>query len=468
MQHTINSKSLMIIILILFFSFCSCKKFVEIEAPNNQVISTTVFSDEKTANSAVIGIYSQMMSSAQFFTNGGMSIFPGLSADEIFNTATNSTYDPFYKNSIPSNESSTNLNRFWTRGYTFIYQANAIIEGLENSVSIIDSVKNRLVGEAKFVRAFCYFNLINIYSDVPLLTSTDYRINAIAPRVVVLSVYEQIVSDILDAKRFLPIQYVTPSSFPTDRTRPNKYTAAAFLARVYLYLKNYASAESESSEVINSGIYSLLALNNVFLNNSNEAIWQLSPVGTSSNTAEGNIFIPATSASAKPTFAITNNLFNAFEVNDQRVLYWLKSKTVNGLTYYYPFKYKVKTGGAPYTEYNMVFRLAEQYLIRSEARAYQNNISGSKSDLNMVRNRAGLANTLANTQSDLLMAIEQERRVELFTEWGHRWLDLKRTNRADAVLAPIKGINWQPTDVLYPIPLSQIQANPYLVQNAGY
>ena len=116
----------------------------------------------------------------------------------------------------------------------------------------------------------------------------------------------------------------------------------------------------------------------------------------------------------------------------------------------------------------MVLRLAEQYLIRAEARAQQNNISGSQSDLNLIRNRAGLVNTAANDKTALLTAIEHERQVELFTEWGHRWLDLKRTNRADAVLGPIKAPNWQPTDMLYPIPQTQIANDPNVHQNPGY
>ena len=116
----------------------------------------------------------------------------------------------------------------------------------------------------------------------------------------------------------------------------------------------------------------------------------------------------------------------------------------------------------------MVLRLAEQYLIRAEARAQQNNISGAQSDVNVIRNRAGLANTTATTQGTLLSAIEHERQIELFAEWGHRWMDLKRTNRADAILGPLKSSNWQSSDVLFPIPLTQIQNDPNFTQNSGY
>jgi hypothetical protein len=89
-------------------------------------------------------------------------------------------------------------------------------------------------------------------------------------------------------------------------------------------------------------------------------------------------------------------------------------------------------------------------------------------DLNIVRTRAGLPNTIANDKNSLLSAIEHERQVELFAEWGHRWFDLKRTGRADAILGIEKAPNWQFTDALYPIPFSELQFNPTLTQNPGY
>ena len=114
-----------------------------------------------------------------------------------------------------------------------------------------------------------------------------------------------------------------------------------------------------------------------------------------------------------------------------------------------------------------MFRLAEQYLIRSEARAQQNNLSGAASDLNTIRARAGLGVTPAATQADLLLAIEKERWVELFTEMSDRWFNLKRTGRIDAVLSLTKP-QWQSFQALYPIPTTEITANPKLLQNPGY
>ena len=118
----------------------------------------------------------------------------------------------------------------------------------------------------------------------------------------------------------------------------------------------------------------------------------------------------------------------------------------------------------------MVLRFAELYLIRAEARAQQNKLTGANSaasDINVIRTRAGLSNTTATTQAALLLAVEKERQVELFTEWGHRWFDLRRTGRIDAVLSAVKP-TWKPTAALFPIPYLEIQRNPLLTQNNGY
>jgi hypothetical protein len=162
-------------------------------------------------------------------------------------------------------------------------------------------------------------------------------------------------------------------------------------------------------------------------------------------------------------------LLAAFEVNDKRRSNWIKSVIINGTEYHYPVKYRENTIATPRKEHNIVLRLAEQHLIRAEARAHLDQLPGAIDDINLVRNRAQLNNLHpALNASQCLAAIEQERRVEFFTEWGHRWLDLKRTNKATAVLAPVKNNNWQSTDQWYPIPFDEIRKNPNLQQNDGY
>jgi hypothetical protein len=119
----------------------------------------------------------------------------------------------------------------------------------------------------------------------------------------------------------------------------------------------------------------------------------------------------------------------------------------------------------------MVLRLAEQYLIRSEARAMKNNFAGAIEDLDVLRVRAGLPMLSANNEDlskeELLNTILEERRKELFTEWGHRWLDLKRTNKAENFLS-ILSEEWNNTDIFYPVPAQERMKNPNLTQNPGY
>ncbi len=448
-------------LIFLGATISSCKKEVMVPPPVDQVNTSFVFSNDGSANSAIAGVYIQMTQNNLQLFNNGLVLFSGLSADEFVYPGSNADYQQFADNNLVSNNNIVR-SPFWLPVYNIIYQANNILKGLEESTGVTPALKTQMIGEAKFVRAFCYFYLVNIFGDVPLVTTTDFQTSASLPRKEVGAVYEQIKNDLLDAKNKL-----TDAYFTTGRVRPNKWAAAALLARVYLYQQQWAQAEAEATAVITSGTYSLVTnLNNVFLAGSNEAIWQLMPVTASLNTWDGNTFIPG-SATVIPTYPLTNSLANSISNTDPRKTAWLRSNIVNGITYYYPYKYKIKTGAA-LNEYYMILRLAEQYLIRAEARTKQDKLVEGIADLNAIRLRAGVPEYPNNLlKDDILLKIEDERRWELFTEYGHRWLDLKRTNRADAVLSPVKT-GWQPTDKLYPVPFQDMLANPSLTQNPGY
>ena len=451
-----------IVMLILALSLFSCKKFVEIPPPLTQIAGSDVYSSDVTATSAVIGIYSQMINTYPDFANGGITLYAGLSADEFKNYILSGSQPEFYSNALTS--TNVYIKTLWSSAYNYIYSANAILEGLEKSVGVTAGTKKQLQGEVTFIRAFCHFYLTNLFGDVPYIVTTDYRVTSVAPRIPRSEVYQKIINDLLDAQNMLSVTYSYSNG---ERVRPNKWAATALLSRVYLYLGDWIKAETQASTVINNtSLFSLVNnLNNVFLKNSVESIWQLMPAQGTINTQEGNRFILT---SAPTSTDLSAQVFNAFELGDQRAVLgnWVQRITVGANNYYFPYKYKVKTGST-LTEYYMVLRLAELYLIRAEARAQQNNISGSQADLNIIRTRAGLSNTTATDKPSLLLAVEHERQVELFAEWGHRWLDLKRTNRATTILGPLKT-GWQLTDELYPIPLSQLQNDPNMSQNPGY
>lgn len=440
----------------------SCKKFLAVDLPVSTITSESVFANEQTATAAVTGIYSQMMPTSLFYSSGGTSIYAGLLADELFVTNQNNANDiQFYENSLLVSNGILRTN-FWNWIYKMNYQANICIEKLSTSQGLSPQIRDRLTGEAKFIRALNYFYLVNLFGDVPLVTGTNYKLNAVLQRSPVSAVYQQIISDLVDAKSLLPVSY--PSG---GKLRPNKWTATALLARVYLYQQDWAKAENEATEILNAGTYNLEPiLNNVFLLTSKEAIWQLMPVEAGFNTTVARYLLPTAAATNKPAYAITPWLHAVFSIDDKRKQEWIRSKTVAGEFFNYVYKYKVRNLNLPVTEGYTVLRLAEVYLIRAEALAHQNKIIEAKTDLDMIRSRAGIPGTDADYKEALLDAIIEERQKELFAEWGHRWFDLKRTNRALPALSPNKNI--QAFALLLPIPQTEILRNPALIQNPGY
>jgi SusD family. len=439
----------------------SCRKLIEVDPPGDWLESGTVFSSDSMAKAAVAGLYSNIMGQTKYFLNGAMSLFPGLSADELVRTSLFANEDQFATNSL-STANALVLNNMWKAAYAYLYQCNIILEGLSKSANVSATGKIRLAGEVQFVRALCYTYLVNIFGDVPLVTSPDADKNALLPRSPVDSVYKLIVSDLNAAYMAL--------ADGVQNIRPNKMACQALLARVYLYQKEWDKAIAAASTVIGSHQYRMSTdLNQVFLSVSKETIFQLAPVLPLINSPEGNFFNPSSSA-VRPSYALTSDLLNSFEQDDLRRDNWTKQVTSSppGNEYVYPYKYKVYVS-TPVTEYNVVLRLAEQYLIRAEAMAQLANTVEAVADINVIRARAGLS-VLPETldKAACLTAIEKERRIEFFAEWGHRWFDLKRWQKANEVLQVLKGSSWQKTDELYPIPFSEIERDPNLVQNDGY
>jgi hypothetical protein len=456
------------IVGIIILSGSSCRKFVEVPLPTDQLQTKEVFADSTDATAAMLGVYQQIGSYyVRTFINSPVTIATGLASDELVPSSVRSADDiSVYENSISSQ--SPQIGVLWNGVYQLIYQTNAVIEGVQASKTVTLNVKNQLLGEAKLARAMMYFHLLNLFGNVPLVNTTNFLVNKSLPRTPADQLYQSMIADLTSAETLLPITYVG-----SGRLRPNKFAASALLARVYLYQKQWANAETEATKVINSGTYSLEPdLNQVFLAGSNESIWQIYPSVPQVETYEGFLFVP-TSQAFIPNYYINKYLLNAFEPGDQRFSKWLNSNTVNGVTYYYPFKYKLGIDGSTTpVEDIMVFRLGEQYLIRAEARAQiGSDFGGAATDLNMIRNRASLPNTTASGQADLLTAIMHERQIELFCENGHRWYDLKRTGQINAVMPAVtafKGGTWNTNWQLFPIPFSQMNTNPFLVQNPGY
>lgn len=467
--------------LVVFFAtiymtgIASCKKLVAIPPPVNSVTTSQVFSTDQEATEAMSGVYYNMMHGGATFSEG-MTIYPGASADELVFFSRNNTGNiQFQENQLLPN--NLNVIGFWNQTYATIYGCNAVIAGTQSSVSIHDSVKNELAGEAEFVRGLSYFYLVNLFGEVPLVTTTDYNKTSLLPRTAINAIYSAIVSDLKDAQMRLAADY---SVGQNQRIVPNRWAAMALLARVYLYTGDWTDAANQATSVLaNTSLYQLApGLGNVFSANSTEAIWQLqlaTQISPYNATPEGFYFIPNSPTAPPPNMYLNATLLGSFEASDQRRTQWIDSTKYLGKVYYYPYKYTIGGGNAvpngAATQYYTVLRLAEQYLIRAEAEAKgaSGGITAAIADLNTIRNRAGLANYSGTAiQDSVLTSIYHECQVEFFAEWGHRWMDLKRWGLASSVLSANKGILVTANALWYPIPINELQTDPNLTQNAGY
>lgn len=447
----------------------SCKDFIEIDPSKAEILTMDVFSKDATAHVAMTSIYARMV--ADRIT--GISVqYTGLYSDELkFHYPNSVLLEAVYSNNLDGNTNAP--VQMWNQPFTYIYQANAVIEGCLASGDLTSATKEHLVAEARFIRAYWYFMLTNFYGNVPILLSTDYQINAKETRQAQEHVYDQILEDLEAAEAVLPIEYVNGAgnSGTNERLRPNKATVWAMLARVHLYRGDMEKAASMASLVIEqTSLYDTVGVENVYLKNSREAIWQLSP-DINGFTPEASVFYPLVGPRGG---ILTDNLLNAFEEGDRRREAWVglynnPNDSPISIDVPYPFKYKDRTANSP--EYTNMFRLAELYLIRAEARARLNDLEAAKADINILRQRAGLSFIDLVTSEQILESIIQERRIELFVEGCHRWFDLKRMDRLDAAMdmvASEKNATWSPYKQFWPISQQEIDKNPNLNQTAGY
>ncbi|WP_418603549.1 RagB/SusD family nutrient uptake outer membrane protein [Hwangdonia sp.] len=457
--HLITVKFLVVCGLV--FNTVSCDSFVDIDAPDNVLITETVFEDAATVKSALANIYYKMREQGLISGTFGMSIAIGTYSDELDYYGFNSNSLKLYDHNLTASDGT--VSNWWRHGYNLIYAANDIIKGIEESNLLQADQKNEFKGQALFIRAYLHSLLAGLFGDIPYITTTNYSESGSVSRMPLSTVYEFIVSDLTQAVGLLE------NHTSGERVIPDQSTANALLARVYLYTENWLKAEETASALISAHTLEP-DIDQVFLKNSMETLWQFKPKESGIiNTQEGQALI----ITFLPTrgYALTNNLLEAFEPGDLRRSHWVGeiTSTDSSTTLYYAHKYKETINTSTSSlEHSIIFRLSEQYLIRAEARAHLGNISGALQDLNTIRQRAGLGNKTVTTLTDVLDAIIKERQVELFTEHGQRWFDLKRTGRASEILQPIKT-NWSDNHVLLPIPDTDLLANPNLKpQNPGY
>lgn len=465
MKANIFTKSIIGFAALLFMG---CEKLIEIKPPLNETPSEAIFAQDRTALSALSGMYGQL---AQItFQTTGLPVNTSLMADDLRYLASVVASQEFNANTYVALTASSEP---FTGFYQVIYRANAIIEGLTKYTGTSAAVNKQLLAEAKFMRAYCYFIMANFYGEVPLIVQTDVNVTAYQPRETIANIYKQIITDLTEAKANLLTDY---SFTKGDRIGVNKFTAAALLARVYLFTENYQLAESNASEVIQAAnLYTLVPSATMgtalFVKNSAETIWQLPQplVATNQYTTETATFIPASNTLTALNYQLRPTFLNIFTgTPDRRRTLWMRDLTISGNVYVVPAKFKYRTqteaAAANVTESQIILRLAEQYLIRAEARTKMNsNISGALSDLNMTRQRAGLGALTTTDPNALLQEIALENRKEFFCEQAYRWFNLKRTGQVDAVLSALKP-SWKPEAKFYPISQTILNTNPNLLK----
>ncbi|GAA3929248.1 RagB/SusD family nutrient uptake outer membrane protein [Chitinophaga oryziterrae] len=490
-RNKYNSIFIISVTLLMIVLPTACKKFVEVDTPPTKISTESAYKDNTTATAVLTGIYARM--SDNYFVSlnlPAISLYEELSADNLmmYDVNVNNAFGSFYQNALEP-QYLTSGAPYWNNTFSIMYNINASIAALTGNTELKPAVSKRLLGEAYFLRAFCYFYLTNIFGDVPLILTTQYNENSHFARTPQADVYKQILADLAQAEGLLDNTYVATTDvtkISSERIRPNLGAVNALQARVYLYQKNYPLAEVAATKVISqSSIYSIVDLNSVFLKNSSETIWALQPVNNNFNTREGGLFIlPNDGPNSDHPLLISPSLMNSFEPGDARKDNWINTVTIGTDTFPYPAKYKIgfADGSTTFDEYTIVFRLSEQYLIRAEARNEQGKTSDAIADLNILRTRSRAEATamvpdplpnlsLSLTEAQLRPLILKERRVELFTEWGHRWFDLQRTGNINTAMTAAeiyKGGTWLAYKALYPIPVSEILLNSALSQNPGY
>jgi hypothetical protein len=392
---------------------------------------------------------------------GAPKIIAGdLTADNLIHNGTFTQFREISSKDLSSSNGAA--SSLWGVIYSMSYIASFLYEGLPE-IDISQSAFDEITATASFLRAYAYFVGAYTYGGIPIVTSTNVEDNRVVPRASFDETIAFVESELLYALDKLPEEAFNAGEVTNGAVK-------ALLARYYLFVGNWTEAEKYATDVIEGNGSAEYLLEEDFAEAvsdfSTESILEIvysanDNPGTSTNFSINNLFVGR--REIIPSIEIVLALQN--DGGDRNVVIEFDGANARGadngwtIVRYGPF------------DNIQVLRLAEMYLIRAEARAQQDKISGSNSavsDINVLRERAGVPLIQGTSKNQILLAVENERRMELCFE-GHRWYDLVRTGRAQAVMDEFTS-NWTEKDELWPIPLREIINNPSLkdAQNPGY
>ncbi len=444
-------------------TFVSCKKFLDTQ-PANAVSDADPIFDLTSTQTALRGTYRALGNTGYYGESWvTLGFYP---SGDIVNLTTGGASNLV---TVNYRADDANFSTTWNAIYATINRANNVISKVPgvSDPALTTVLKNQYIGEAKFIRALNYFDLVRGWGGVQLFLTPTTSLSNIppTPRSSVQDTYAQILHDLTDAEGLL-----TPGA-AVNRIRVTQETVWALRARVHLYRQEWDLAEQYATKLITSPNYQLLApFSSWFAGNvtgTKESIFELEFSAQNPSTIRAQMQHPSRGGTYRyaPTPNIISILKNPAVSGGRRAL--IDSVTQTGITQWFGNLYY----RLPATDPAYILRIAEMYLIRAEARTQQGNLPGGLTDLNAVRTRAAvpvLTSTDVPDEASLLLAIENENRLEFFLE-GHRWFDLARTGRAKAVLEPLNpGVHVDPWENIFPIPNLQIQIDPNLTQNPGY
>ncbi len=448
-----------ILIGLLAFALSGCVKDQE---PISQIVSVNFFKTASDAEAAVVACYDGIQSA---YSNN-VIIAGGVMGDDIL--ASSGGNNTRHQDFAPT-AAQGNVLDFWRESYFSIHRCLDVIENVPK-INDLALDKNRVMGEVYFIRALLYFNLTRFYGKVPIVTQTtktpeqEFQI----AREEVSKVYELIITDLIQAKTLLPTNNI-------NKARASKGAASALLARVYMHRDNFATALKECEDVmaLTNPKYELVPganyadLFTVGRQNTSETIFEISfrpaVAQEGHNLDASTVPVPGNIFTIRPEPKIITAFNNS--IGD------LRRDASLGIfnTQTYIKKYQ---SGPPTVTTNrraqdaniIVLRLADVILMRAECLNELDRTPEAIPFLNQIRQRAGLLPTTALSKADVRLAIENERFLELAFE-GHRWFDLVRTNRAQALIPKLTNI----ARVLWPVPSREIDLNPNLLpQNPSY
>ncbi len=451
------------LLAVLILSFAGCRQILE-PPPVDLLVDDLVLRGPDDMEPVRIGLYNALRSF------GSTTIFAAdFTPDYIQNNGTFTDFNELGTKSItPANTLTGSL---WGGIYSTVYIANFIEENIEKVSRVSQAEKDVLVAQARFCRGYAYFIAVNTFGDVPKVVNTDVQTNRNIARTAKSEILAWVLEDYNAALKALPERWDADNA-TLNKQFATKNAVRAALARYYLYEGNWKNAEAMADTVINKRLQSLDSSYVTVISTEfdSESIFELAYANSSSDdpgtatTGLNNILVGR--REVIPSNSFVQNLITT-NAGTRRATISFNSGNQQGRDN----GWTVTKYGTPDQGNNniTVFRLAEMYLIRAEARAQQSRItgtSGALADVNVLRRRAKAPLASFATQAAALSAIETERLYELSFE-GHRWFDLRRTGRINAVMTAFSA-KWNEKYNLWPVPQTEIQTNRMLVQNTGY